>query len=156
MLYLFYCGVELRGTNPSFSFASFVSAIETLMAYGAKAPNHCKECGQPKYRLIERFRKFIFSFGYGGNESAGARKFINKLYNHRSKMGRILFTQGLARRNKSMFNKLDIFYCELITIQWSRRRVDSGFTLRPCKLGSYLGHCSPETLGENNNRKKVN
>ncbi len=84
--YLFYCGVELRGNNPSLSFASFVSALETLMAYGAKAPNHCKECGQPKFRLRERFRKFIFSFGYGGNESAGARKFINKLYDHRSKI----------------------------------------------------------------------
>ncbi len=84
--YLFYCGVELRSTNPSLSFASFVSAIETLMAFEAKSPDICKDCGQPKYRLRARFRKFIFTFGYGGKESAGAKKFINKLYDHRSKI----------------------------------------------------------------------
>ena len=84
--YLFYCGVELHSTNPSLSFASFVSAIETLMAFGAKPPDKCKCCDQPKYHLGARFRKFIVKFGYGGKESAGVKKFINKLYTQRSKI----------------------------------------------------------------------
>ncbi len=73
--YLFYCGIELRGTYHSLSFASFVSAIETLMAYGAKSPERCKDCGQPKYRLNARFREFIITFGFDGNESTEAKKF---------------------------------------------------------------------------------
>lgn len=84
--YLFYCGAELRSSNPSLSFASFVSAIETLMASEAKAPESCDTCGQPRYRLSARFRDFIISFGYGGKSSAGAKKFIDKLYGYRSKI----------------------------------------------------------------------
>jgi len=84
--YLFYYGVELYSTNPSLSFASFVSVIETLMGFGAKSHDKCKCCGQPKYRLSARFREFIFTFGYGGKKSAGAKKFINKLYTQRSKI----------------------------------------------------------------------
>ena len=37
-----------------------------------------------------------------------------------------------------------------ITDQWSRRPGDRDFTLRPCKLGRYLGRCLSETFG---NRK---
>jgi len=84
--YLFYCGVELRSSNPSFSFASFVSAVETLMASEAIPPERCDTCGQPRYRLNSTFRDFIISFGYGGKTSAGAKKFVNKLYGHRSKI----------------------------------------------------------------------
>ncbi|MCK5270960.1 MAG: hypothetical protein KAJ52_00220 [Sedimentisphaerales bacterium] len=84
--YLFYCGVELRGTYHSLSFASFVSAIETLMAFDAEDTERCECCGQPKYRLNARFREFIYAFGYGGNKSPVAKKFINKLYEHRSKI----------------------------------------------------------------------
>jgi len=91
--YLFYCGVELRSSNPSLSFASFVSAVETLMAFEAIAPDRCDTCGQPRYRFNARFRNFIISYGYGGKKSAGAKKFINKLYGHRSRilhMGQLL------------------------------------------------------------------
>ncbi len=84
--YLFYCGVELRSTNPSLSFASFVSAIETLIAFKATKPERCKDCGQPKYRLSASFREFILTFGYNGKESAITKKFINKLYSYRSKI----------------------------------------------------------------------
>lgn len=84
--YLFYSGVELRSTNPSFSFASFVSAIETLMAHEAEPPAHCKECGQPKYRLRAGFRDFILKYGYGGKNSTEGNKFSNKLYDYRSKI----------------------------------------------------------------------
>lgn len=84
--YLFYCGVELRSNNPSLSFASFVSAIETLMAFDAKPPEPCNNCGQPVYRLNAKFRHFIISFGYGGKEKPDAKRFINKLYSYRSKI----------------------------------------------------------------------
>jgi hypothetical protein len=84
--YLFYCGVELRSSNPSLSFASFVSAVETLMALEAIPPDCCDSCGQPRYRLNARFREFIISYGYSGKTSNSAKKFINKLYDHRSKI----------------------------------------------------------------------
>ncbi len=84
--YLFYCGVELRSSNLSFSFASFVSAVETLMSSETKSPEHCDKCGQPIYRLSSRFRDFIINFGYGGKTSGEAKKFINKLYGYRSKI----------------------------------------------------------------------
>ncbi len=84
--YLFYCGVELRGTNPSLSFASFVSAIETIIASDKSKSEKCNACGQLKYKLSAKFREFIITFGYGGKTSAGAKKFINKLYIYRSKI----------------------------------------------------------------------
>ncbi len=84
--YLFYCGVELRGAYPTLSFASFVSAIETLMAFDGGPPDRCECCKQLRYRLSARFKKFVLTYGYGGKDDAGAKKFAKALYDQRSKI----------------------------------------------------------------------
>ncbi len=84
--YLFYTGIELRGSHTSLSFASVVSAIETLMSYNAPKSVRCESCGQPKYRLNARFREFIIAHAYRGKESASAKRFVSRLYSLRSKL----------------------------------------------------------------------
>ena len=84
--YLFYSGIELRTSHSSLSFASIVSAIETLMSYNAPKSRRCESCGQPKYRLNARFREFILAHAYGGVQSESAKKFIRQLYSLRSKL----------------------------------------------------------------------
>jgi hypothetical protein len=84
--YLFYTGTELRRSHTSLSFASIVSAIETLMSHNAPKSRRCESCGQPKYRLNARFREFIIAHAYRGKENASAKKFISRLYSLRSKL----------------------------------------------------------------------
>ena len=76
-LYLFYSGIELKGKFPSFSFASFVSSLETLISY---------ESPKQKSGVTEKFRVFIikYAFNDGGNEKD--KEFINKVYDYRSKI----------------------------------------------------------------------
>lgn len=76
-------GVELRTKMKSISFISFVSSIETMVNYEFKdiPVENCKECGQPRYRVVKKFKDFLAK--YASND-ASAKKEVEKIYGLRS------------------------------------------------------------------------
>lgn len=91
--YLFYLGVEMESQYRSHSFASFVSAIETLVKATYHKSKMCTnpECGQPIYSATRKYCDFIREYTGITNEA-----YIKKLYNARSKFlheGLILFSE---------------------------------------------------------------
>ncbi len=85
-LYLFYSGVELKGSFPSQSFISLVSALETLIDFDNPFSGRCNSCGQPIYKVSKRFKDFILKYAYSGKETKSNKKFITSLYNKRSEI----------------------------------------------------------------------
>lgn len=63
---LFHTGVLLKDEGHlSVAFASFVSSIETLIAYDHrnKSNPHCQECGQKVFAVRRKFRQFFREYG---------------------------------------------------------------------------------------------
>ena len=82
---LFSQGITIWSEHPSLSFAAFVSSIETLIAaeYKGEKIETCSECGQQRYRVINKFREF---FGKYGSPTPEFRKYAVKVYKYRSKI----------------------------------------------------------------------
>ncbi|ATL45906.1 hypothetical protein COR50_01305 [Chitinophaga caeni] len=89
-------GVALRATTKSLSFIAFVSSIETMVAHETKdVPlEKCAACGQDKYKVMAKFRDYLFEYVADGPD---AKKTINEIYGLRSKIahtGLLLFGDG--------------------------------------------------------------
>ncbi len=82
---LFDQGIELFYRNPSLEFAACVSSLETLIAadYEGQPEESCKCCGQPKYKVRQKFLEFIKKYG---NDSPKTNKIADKVYGRRSKI----------------------------------------------------------------------
>lgn len=86
---LFNYGIDMGRKYPSLAYASFISAIETLIVIdntGVKNPR-CKECGQEQYKLTQKFKAFIKK--YSGMQYMSEDKvetLAKDLYNKRSKI----------------------------------------------------------------------
>lgn len=76
-------GVELRVKMKSISFISFVSSIETMVNFEFKdvPVENCKECGQPRYRVVKKFKDYLAKYA---SDSAAAKKQVDKIYSLRS------------------------------------------------------------------------
>lgn len=82
-MYLYYSAIELKGSYPSLSFASFVSAMETLIHFDDPKPKTCNDCKQVK-GVGKRFKQNIIKYAYNNDVDSQKMKQINKLYGHRS------------------------------------------------------------------------
>lgn len=78
-------GIALRGTMNSLSYISFISSIETLVDFEFKNEivKKCECCGTSQYRVMGKFRDFIFKYV---SSAAETKKQINEIYGLRSKI----------------------------------------------------------------------
>lgn len=124
---LFSQGITIWSEHPSLSFAAFVSSIETLIAadYKDEKTERCSECGQERYRVINKFREF---FGKYGSPTPEFRKYAVKVYKYRSKIlhrGELFLGEVVPRRFGSMEGFEDdelrrsiIRTCRICFINW--------------------------------------
>lgn len=101
---LFSQGITIWSEHPSLSFAAFVSSIETLIAadYKGEKIEKCSECGQDRYRVINKFREFFDKYG---SPTPEFRKYAVKVYKYRSKIlhrGELFLGEVIPRRFGSM------------------------------------------------------
>lgn len=77
--------VKLRQTMKSLSFVALITSIETMVAieYKNHEINKCKLCGQDQYKIMGKFRDYLFEYA---TSSPDAKKPINELYSLRSKI----------------------------------------------------------------------
>lgn len=70
----------------SLTYIGFVSGIEALIEYENKniKVEKCNDCGQPKYKVRQKFLTFAKCYGEDSNEF---KKYADKLYHKRSKIG---------------------------------------------------------------------
>lgn len=70
----------------SLAYIGFVSGIEALMEYDNKdvKTEKCDDCGQPKYKVRQKFLAFANCYG---EDSCEFRNHVDKLYNKRSQIG---------------------------------------------------------------------
>lgn len=78
-------GIDLRDRMKSLSFLSFVSSIETMVNFENKnvQVDSCKSCGQPMFKVMSKFREYIFKYGIDNDK---LKKEVDKIYSLRSKM----------------------------------------------------------------------
>lgn len=78
-------GLALRGTMNSLSYISFISSIETLVDFDFKNEEvkKCECCGTSQYRVMGKFRDFIFKYV---STAAETKKQLNEIYTLRSKI----------------------------------------------------------------------
>lgn len=78
-------GVALRGNMNSLSYISFISSIETLInfEYQNEQVKNCECCGTSQYRVMGKFRDFIFKYV---SKAEDTKKQINEIYGLRSKI----------------------------------------------------------------------
>ena len=78
-------GVELRTKMKSISFISFVSSIETMVNHEFKGVpvENCKECGQPRYKVVKKFKDYLAKYS---SDSNSAKKDVDAIYSLRSKI----------------------------------------------------------------------
>lgn len=78
-------GIALRGAMNSLSYISFISSIETLVDFDFKneVVSKCECCGTSQYRVMGKFRDFIFKYVSTATET---KKQINEIYGLRSKI----------------------------------------------------------------------
>ncbi|MFT3903915.1 MAG: HEPN domain-containing protein [Niabella sp.] len=78
-------GIALRGSMNSLSYISFISSIETLVDFEFKNEEvkKCECCGTTQYRVMGKFRNFIFKYVSTAPET---KKQLNEIYNLRSKI----------------------------------------------------------------------
>lgn len=123
---LFNQGIEIWSSFPSLSFAAFVSALETLIAYDHKQTKieKCKECGQDRYRVVKKFRDF---FGSYGSPDPNFKKYALKIYKTRSKIlhrGELFIGDvyqqkfGMHDWNESNFRRSIISTARICLVNW--------------------------------------
>lgn len=78
-------GLALRGTMNSLSYISFISSIETIVDFDFKNEEvkKCECCGTSQYRVMGKFRDFIFKYV---STAAETKKQIAEIYGLRSKI----------------------------------------------------------------------
>lgn len=78
-------GINLGIQYQSLGFISYISAIETLVSleYKNVKVEHCKECGQPKYKVRKKFLDLLAKYVSGTEKSQSKFK---KMYDLRSKI----------------------------------------------------------------------
>lgn len=78
-------GIALRGSMNSLSYISFISSIETLVDFEFKNEKvkKCECCGTESYRVMGKFRDFIFKYVSTADET---KKQIAAIYKLRSKI----------------------------------------------------------------------
>ncbi len=83
-LKLFYDGIKLEVEYTSLSFVSFISLVETLIAFYFKEikVKQCKECGQKIFKVRQKFLEFTQRFL--GRNDREIKKYLDKLYGLRS------------------------------------------------------------------------
>lgn len=112
----------------SSSFLALVSAIEALLP---EESSKCTTCGQPLYRLRERFSSFLTEFAAGQGDDM--KRVAKQIYDERSKIGHgaLLHTgdsPGIgfeldAREHESLHHLLSAL-CRVAIINWvSSRRI---------------------------------
>lgn len=80
-------GLALVGRMKSLSFLSFVSAIEALVALdNTEDPEKCESCGQPKYRVTNKFINFLDTYVDGGRKIGKNRRIFSDIYKRRSEI----------------------------------------------------------------------
>lgn len=81
----------------SLAYIGFVSGIEALIEYENKNVKieKCDDCGQPKYKVMNKFLTFARDYG---NDSHEFKKYAKKLYDRRSQIGHVgkLLSHDLA------------------------------------------------------------
>lgn len=124
---LFGQGEKIWSEHPSLSFAAFVSSIETLIAAENKDEKieKCNECGQDRYRILNKFREF---FGRYGSPTPEFRKYAIKVYKYRSKIlhrGELFLGEVAPRRFGSIesfeddeFRRSIIRTCRICFVNW--------------------------------------
>lgn len=82
---LFTQGQQLWGDHQSLSFASVVSALETLIHFDHKEDEveTCATCGQNRHRVLAKFKEFLQTYG---SRDPKFKKFAEKVYKYRSKI----------------------------------------------------------------------
>jgi hypothetical protein len=82
-------GVEIFGQYPSLSYASLISAIETLAA-NDKSDNNiapCTKCGYIEYKTTRQFKEFIIKYaGFSNMDKQTIEEYAGQLYNKRCKI----------------------------------------------------------------------
>jgi hypothetical protein len=78
-------GLALWHAHPSLSFASCVSALESLIAFEHKDEKNevCQSCGQERFRVMKKFQEF---FGKYGSPSPEFKRYAQKVYQYRSRI----------------------------------------------------------------------
>lgn len=78
-------GINLGVQYQSLGFISYISAIETLVSleYKKVKVEHCKECGQPRYKVSKKFLDLLAKYVSSTEKSQSKFK---KMYNLRSKI----------------------------------------------------------------------
>jgi len=78
-------GIELRETMKSLSFLSFVSSIETMVAFENKdvKVKICGTCNQQIYKIMAKFRDYLLKYV---TDNTDTKKEIDKIYALRSKI----------------------------------------------------------------------
>ena len=78
-------GINLGEQYQSLGFISYISAIETLVSLECKKVKveHCKECGQPRYKVSKKFLDLLAKYVSSTEKSQSKFK---KMYNLRSKI----------------------------------------------------------------------
>jgi hypothetical protein len=76
-------GIDLRTKMKSLSFVSFVSSIETMVNYEFRdeVVKKCEACGTEQYRVMGKFREYLFKYA---SDNPDTKKEINDIYKLRS------------------------------------------------------------------------
>ncbi|MEW5832794.1 MAG: hypothetical protein AB1763_08155 [Campylobacterota bacterium] len=124
---LFNQGRKLWSEHPSLSFTALVSSLETLIEidFKKKKVESCKDCGQKKYSLTEKFRDF---FGKYGSPSPEFREYATRIYKQRSKIlhtGKLFLGEvepirfgSWANIDDDQFRRNVVTTCRICMINW--------------------------------------
>jgi hypothetical protein len=119
--------MELRNSKKTLSLISAFTSIETLvnMEFENTQVDKCKDCGQLKYKISEKYRQFLFK--YIGKSNTNKKKF-NSYYSLRSKIvhtGQKLKTEKLfsyvseEKSAEEFLNQIEIIQlAKLSIINW--------------------------------------
>jgi hypothetical protein len=83
---LFSQSLEAWSVSHSLTYMGIVSSLEALIEfeYREAEKRNCSECGQPVYKVRQKFLEFIATYGSSSSEF---RKFADNLYARRSGIG---------------------------------------------------------------------
>lgn len=116
--------MELRNSKKTLSLISAFTAIETLvnMEFENVQLEKCKDCGQSKFKIAEKYRQFLFKYISKSEEN---KKKFNSYYSLRSKIvhtGQKLKTEKLfadiseEERAEELLNEIEIIQLSKLSI----------------------------------------
>ncbi|RPH29905.1 MAG: hypothetical protein EHM93_16645 [Bacteroidales bacterium] len=122
-----YTAMELRPIKKTVSLLSSFTSLETMvnLEFRDFKTKNCEKCGQPQYKIAEKFRDFLFKYIGKGEEN---RNIFNSYYSIRSKIvhtGQRLKTEKLfsnipkKEKDKEFLNHIEILQLgKLSIIHW--------------------------------------